>query len=99
MTKTARRLTLIAMILSSGIVFLESTVVNVALPAMDRDLQMGLSGLQWVVDGYILTLAAFLIVGGSLGDQYGRKKAMMIGLIVFGASSIACGLAPGPIWL
>lgn len=99
MTKTARRYTLLAMILSSGIVFLDSTVVNVALPAIDRDLQMGLSGLQWIVDGYILTLAAFLIVGGSLGDQYGRKKAMLVGLVAFGATSIACGLAPGPIWL
>lgn len=99
MTQTARRYTLIAMILASGIVFLDSTVVNVALPAIDRDLKMGLSGLQWIVDGYILTLAAFLIVGGSLGDQYGRKKAMMVGLVIFGASSVACGLAPGPIWL
>jgi EmrB/QacA subfamily drug resistance transporter len=99
MTQKAQRLTLIAMILASGIVFLDSTVVNVALPAIDRDLTMGLSGLQWIVDGYILTLAAFLIVGGSLGDQYGRKRAMFGGLLAFGAASIACGLAPGPIWL
>jgi EmrB/QacA subfamily drug resistance transporter len=94
MTQKAQRLTLIAMVMASGIVFLDSTVVNVALPAIDRDLKMGLSGLQWIVDGYILTLAAFLIVGGSLGDSYGRKKAMLAGLIIFGASSIGCGLAP-----
>jgi EmrB/QacA subfamily drug resistance transporter len=99
MTQKAQRLTLLAMILASGIVFLDSTVVNVALPAIDRDLTMGLSGLQWIVDGYILTLAAFLIVGGSLGDQYGRKRAMLGGLLAFGAASVACGLAPGPVWL
>ena len=98
-TKNAQRLTLIAMILASGIVFLDSTVVNVALPHIDRDLDMGLSGLQWIVDGYILTLAAFLILGGSIGDQYGRKKAMLAGIVAFGITSVACGLAPGSIWL
>ncbi|MBN9389919.1 MAG: MFS transporter [Chloroflexi bacterium] len=98
-TKTAQRLTLVAMILASGIVFLDSTVVNVALPHIDRDLNMGLSGLQWIVDGYILTLAAFLIPGGSIGDQYGRKKAMMGGILFFGITSVACGLAPGSTWL
>ncbi len=99
LTKNAQRLTLVAMILASGIVFLDSTVVNVALPHIDRDLGMGLSGLQWIVDGYILTLAAFLILGGSIGDQYGRKKAMLGGIIAFGLASVACGLAPGSNWL
>jgi EmrB/QacA subfamily drug resistance transporter len=85
---------LVATILASGIVFLDSSVVNVALPAIDRQLNTGLSGLQWIVDGYVLTLAAFLILGGSLGDRYGRRKMMMFGLAGFAAASIASGLAP-----
>lgn len=90
---------LVALILASGVVFLDSTVVNVALPAIDRDLQAGLSGLQWIVDGYVLTLSALLIPGGSMGDQYGRRRVMLIGLVGFGLFSMACGLAPGPTWL
>ncbi len=89
-----KRGTLVAMILASGVVFLDGTVVNVALPAIGRDLHVGLSGLQWIVDGYALTLAALLIVGGSLGDHYGRRRMILLGLIGFGVASIACGLAP-----
>ncbi|MGI8855043.1 MAG: DHA2 family efflux MFS transporter permease subunit [Thermomicrobiales bacterium] len=89
-----KRGTLVAMILASGVVFLDGSVVNVALPAIGRDLRVGLSGLQWIVDGYALTLAALLIVGGSLGDHYGRKRLLTIGLIGFGVASVACGLAP-----
>lgn len=89
-----QRGTLIAMILASGVVFLDGTVVNVALPAIGRELAIGLSGLQWIVDGYALTLAALLIVGGSLGDHYGRKRMLVLGLIGFGIASVVCGLAP-----
>ncbi len=91
---STKRGTLVAMILASGIVFLDSTVVNVALPAIGRELHVGLSGLQWIVDGYALMLAALLIVGGSLGDHYGRKRLLTIGLVGFGLASVACGLAP-----
>lgn len=94
-----QRWTLVAMVLCSGIVFLQSTVINVALPSMGRALGAGLSGLQWVVDGYLLTLAALLILGGSLGDRYGRRRMMVVGLIGFGATSIASGLAPTTGWL
>ncbi|MEJ2208619.1 MAG: MFS transporter [Anaerolineae bacterium] len=97
--RDARRWTLIATILASGIVFLDSTVVNVALPSIDRQLNTGLSGLQWIVDGYVLTLAALLILGGSLGDRYGRRRVMTIGLILFGIASMVCGLAPSTSWL
>ena len=90
----ARRWTLIAMILASGIVFLDGSVVNVALPAIDRNLGAGLTGLQWIVNGYTLTLSAFLILGGSLGDHYGRSRIMLFGLLGFGVASVACGLAP-----
>jgi len=85
---------LVATILASGIVFLDSSVVNVALPAIDRQLNTGLSGLQWIVDGYVLTLAAFLILGGSLGDRFGRRRMMMIGLVGFAVASVASGFAP-----
>jgi EmrB/QacA subfamily drug resistance transporter len=95
----AQRWTLVAMILCSGIVFLQSTVVNVALPSVGRALDTGLSGLQWIVDGYILTLAALLILGGSLGDRYGRRRIMTIGLVGFGITSIGCGVAPTTSWL
>lgn len=86
--------TLVAMILASGIAFLDGSVVNVALPAIDRSLGAGLSGLQWIVDGYALTLSSFLIVGGALGDRLGRRRVMVWGLVGFGISSLACGLAP-----
>jgi EmrB/QacA subfamily drug resistance transporter len=87
------------MILCSGIVFLQSTVVNVALPSVGRALETGLSGLQWIVDGYVLTLAALLILGGSMGDRYGRRRMMVFGLIGFGITSIGSGLAPTAGWL
>jgi MFS family permease len=79
------RWTLVASILATGIVFLDSTVVNVALPTIDRQLDAGLSGLQWIVDGYVLTLAALLILGGSLGDRYGQRRVVLLGLVGFGA--------------
>jgi EmrB/QacA subfamily drug resistance transporter len=87
-------LTLVATILGSTVVFLDSTVVNVALPAIAGDLDAGLAGQQWVVEAYMLTLVALLLVGGSLGDQFGRRRVFVIGLIAFGATSILCAVAP-----
>jgi len=95
----AKRWTVVGMILASGIVFLDGTVVNVALPAIDRSLAAGLSGLQWVIDGYALSLAALLLLGGSLGDRHGRRRVMIVGLIGFGAASVLCGLALSIGWL
>ncbi len=86
--------TLITLILASGIAFLDGSIVNVALSSMDRDLQLGLSGQQWVVDGYALTLSSFLILGGALGDRLGRRRVLLWGLIAFGLASLICGLAP-----
>jgi EmrB/QacA subfamily drug resistance transporter len=88
------RLTLIATILGSTVVFLDSTVVNVALPAIQADLDTGLAGQQWVVEAYMLTLVSLLLVGGSLGDLYGRRRLFVIGLVGFGATSILCAIAP-----
>jgi EmrB/QacA subfamily drug resistance transporter len=89
-----QRFTLIAAILGSTVVFLDSTVVNVALPAISEDLDAGLAGQQWVVEAYLLTLVSFMLVGGSLGDQFGRRRMFVIGLIGFAATSALCAIAP-----
>jgi EmrB/QacA subfamily drug resistance transporter len=92
---TARgRWVITAAVLGSGIAFLDSTVVNVALPHIGADLGGGLSGLQWTLDGYLLTLSALLLLGGALGDEYGRKRMFVIGLVWFTVASVVCGLAP-----
>lgn len=92
---TARgRWVILAAILGSGIAFLDSTVVNVALPHIGDDLGGGLSGLQWTLDGYLLTLSALLLLGGALGDEYGRRRMFVLGLVWFTAASMLCGLAP-----
>jgi EmrB/QacA subfamily drug resistance transporter len=87
-------LTLVATILGSTVVFLDSTVVNVALPAISDDLDAGLAGQQWVVEAYLLTMVSLLLVGGSLGDQFGRRRMFVAGLIGFGATSALCAVAP-----
>jgi MFS family permease len=89
-----QRLTIIATILGSVVVFLDATVVNVALPAISDDLGSGLADQQWVVEAYLLALVALLLVGGSLGDQFGRRRIFVIGLGLFGVTSILCGVAP-----
>jgi EmrB/QacA subfamily drug resistance transporter len=88
------RWTLLATVLGSGIAFLDSTVVNVALPAIEDELGGGLSGLQWTVDAYLVTLGALLLLGGSLGDIYGRRKMFVYGLGGFAVASALCGMAP-----
>jgi EmrB/QacA subfamily drug resistance transporter len=85
---------LIATILGSTIVFLDSTVVNVALPAIQEDLDTGLAGQQWIVEAYLLTLVALLLVGGSLGDLFGRRRIFVIGLTGFAICSALCAIAP-----
>src|SRR5918997_6952221 len=86
-----------ATVLGSGIAFLDGKVVNVALPAIGRDLGGGLTVQQWVLDGYLLTLSALLLLGGALGDRYGRRRMFVVGLVAFAVASLACGLAPtGP---
>jgi EmrB/QacA subfamily drug resistance transporter len=96
-SETRTRLVLVAAILGSVIVFVDSTVVNVALPAMQRDLGGGLALQQWVVDAYLLTLGSLLLVGGSLGDVFGPRRVFLIGIVAFGATSALCAVAPdGP---
>jgi EmrB/QacA subfamily drug resistance transporter len=90
----SQRLTLIATILGSTVVFLDSTVVNVALPAISDGLDVGLAGQQWVVEAYTLALVSLLLVGGSLGDQFGRRRIFVIGLVAFGVTSALCAISP-----
>jgi EmrB/QacA subfamily drug resistance transporter len=89
-----QRLTLVATILGSTVVFLDGTVVNVALPAIADGLDAGLAGQQWVVEVYMLTMVSLLLVGGSLGDQLGRRRIFVIGLLAFAVTSVLCALAP-----
>jgi EmrB/QacA subfamily drug resistance transporter len=89
-----KRWTLVAATLGLGITILDETVVFLALPAIDRDLDVGLAGQQWVVNGYLLPLAALLLVAGSLADRYGRRRLFVLGLLGFGVASLAAGLAP-----
>jgi EmrB/QacA subfamily drug resistance transporter len=88
-----------AAVLGSGVAFLDGTVVNVALPTIGRELDAGLTGQQWILDGYLLTLSALLLSGGAAGDRYGRRRVFVAGLVVFTAASLACGLAPTIGWL
>ena len=89
-----RRTVLVASILGSGIVFLDQTIVNVALPAIRSSLNGSLAEQQWVVEAYLLTLSSLLLLGGSLGDVLGRRRVFQAGLIGFGACSLVCAAAP-----
>ncbi|MEV6811620.1 MFS transporter [Micromonospora sp. NPDC051296] len=95
----AGRGTLAAAVLASGMVFLDSTVVNVALPRLGAELGASVAGLQWTVNGYLLTLAAFVLLGGALGDRFGRRRIFLLGVIWFTVASILCGLALRTDWL
>jgi EmrB/QacA subfamily drug resistance transporter len=86
-------------VLGSGIAALDATVVNIALPTIGRDFHTGIAALQWVMNGYTLTLAAFLLIGGSLGDRFGRRRVYLIGVVWFALASAACGFAPGAVVL
>src|SRR3984957_2580492 len=84
---------LAATILGSSMAFIDGTVVNVALPALQNALHASIADVQWVVESYALMLAALLLVGGSLGDIFGRRKVYVSGVAVFAAASAWCGLA------
>src|SRR5204863_9943284 len=85
---------LAATILGSSMVFIDGTVVNVALPALQTSLNATAVDVQWVVEAYALFLAALLLLGGSLGDHFGRRRIYAIGVALFATASIWCGLAP-----
>ncbi|MCX5332611.1 MFS transporter [Streptomyces sp. NBC_00140] len=85
---------LLTTVLGSSMAMLDSTVVNVALPRIGEDLDADLAALQWTVNAYMLTLAGLILLGGSLGDRYGRRKIFVVGVVWFAAASLLCGLAP-----
>jgi EmrB/QacA subfamily drug resistance transporter len=91
--------TLIAVCVGTFMLLLDVTIVNVALPSIQRSLHANFSDLQWVVDAYALTLAALLLTTGSLADLFGRRRLFMIGLVIFSLSSLMSGLATDPLWL
>src|SRR4051812_39695254 len=86
-------------VLGSGMAFLDGTIVNVALPAIGRDLDASTASLQWVLNGYLLTLASLILLGGSLGDRFGRRRIFVAGAGLFAAASLLCALAPTVEWL
>ena len=95
----AGRWVLAVAILGSGMAFLDGTIVNVALPAIGEDLDASTSALQWVLNGYLLALASLILLGGSLGDRYGRRRIFVVGVGLFTAASLLCAIAPSAEWL
>src|SRR5712691_1471073 len=91
-----RRFLVLAICCASVIVVvMDISIVNVALPAIRRDLHASVSGLQWTIDAYTLVLASFLVLAGSTADRVGRRRIFQVGLAAFGLGSLLCGLAPG----
>jgi EmrB/QacA subfamily drug resistance transporter len=88
------RWVLFATVLGSGIAFIDATVVNIALPHIGDDLHADAASLQWTINGYTLSLASLILLGGSLGDRFGRKRTFLVGVVWFAAASLLCGLAP-----
>ena len=99
LTRRGRLLVLALCCSSLFVVGLDNTIVNLALPAIRRDLGSSLSGLQWVIDAYTLVLASLLMLGGSTGDRVGRRRTFQTGLVLFGGGSLLCSLAPTTGWL
>jgi EmrB/QacA subfamily drug resistance transporter len=93
-SRSRKRLTLVATILGSSIAILDSSVVSVALPSIQRSLGGGLAGQQWVTNAYLLTLGSFILLGGSLGDIFGERRVFALGVAGFGATSLLCAVAP-----
>ena len=91
---SAGRWVLLVTVLGSGLVALDATVVNVALPAIGQNFGAGLTSLQWIVNAYSLTLAGLLLLGGSLGDRYGRRRLFVVGILWFAVASLMCAIAP-----
>ncbi|WUH98521.1 MFS transporter [Spirillospora sp. NBC_00431] len=95
----AGRWVLLVTAAGSGLVLLEATVVNVALPSLQRNLDASMAGLQWTVNAFTLTLSALILLGGGLGDRFGRRRVYLVGVVWFAAASLLCGVAPDLEWL
>src|SRR5258705_8308426 len=90
---SSRRWTLAAAVIGSSMSFIDATVVNVALPALQADLHATITEVQWVIEAYALFLGALILVGGSLGDQFGRRRVFLAGVVLFTIASVLCGVA------
>lgn len=97
--ESSARWVLAATVLGSSLAFIDATVVNIALPAIGRDLDAGLGGLTWTINGYTVTLASLILLGGSLGDRLGRRRVFIVGVVWFATASLLCGLAPNIVTL
>ena len=91
---TPGRWILVATVLGSGMAMLDGTVVNVALPSIGKDLGAQVAGLQWVLTAYLITLSALILIGGSLGDRFGRRRVFLVGVAWFTVASVLCAAAP-----
>ncbi len=98
-TYRQRMLVLAICCMSLLIVSLDNTILNVALPSMQKDFHASVSGLQWTIDAYLVVLASLLLLSGSTGDRIGRRRIFLTGLVIFTAGSVLCSLAPGLGWL
>ena len=94
-----KRLALAATVLGSSLAFIDGSVVNVALPAMRIALKADAAQVQWIVNAYLLLLGALVLIGGSAGDRYGRRRVFILGVVLFGLASLGCALAPDAGWL
>ena len=92
-------LTLAAMCFGLFLIMLDNTIVNVALPSIQRELDASPSTLEWTINAYVLSFAVLIMLGGKLGDRFGRKRLFLVGLGIFTAMSVACALAPSIEWL
>src|SRR3954454_8694345 len=92
--RTRERWILAATIIASTMAFSDMTIVNVALPVLQQNLGASFAAVQWVVEAYTLVLSAMILVGGAIGDLYGRRRIFSIGIVIFVFASAACGLAP-----
>ena len=99
MSDRQKRLALVACIVGSSIVFIDGTVVNVALPAIRNDLDASLADQQWIISAYLLTLGSLILIGGSLSDLFGRRRVFALGTVLFGVTSLFCAMAPNPEFL
>ena len=93
-TAATRRWVLAASVTGSSMAFIDGTVVNVALPVLQTELSASVAGLQWIVESYMLLLGSLILVGGALGDRFGRRRLFAIGTVIFAVTSVWCGLAP-----
>src|SRR5262245_15218963 len=96
MRMSSRGWVLTATILGSSLSFIDATAVNVSLPALQRNLDATITDVQWVIEAYALFLGALILVGGSMGDQFGRRRMFLSGVVLFTFASIWCGLASSP---